>query len=413
MKRLLLFALLFSPLLMNAQEVQIMEEETVVGYVPQSQQEPSNRLVRYLPNRFGDNWFISIGGGGEMFFGPGDKYGSMKKRIAPEVDLSFGKWFNPYFGLRIQANGFQFKGYGYPGNAYIGHLVDPTLNLYSKLFYYMGVHADFMMDLFSLVDGYRPNRVYDIVPTFGIGYAHAFAGTKRNTVTGNVGIINRFHVTRNFDINIELRGALLQRGFDGAPKTSNVKVNGMLAASAGFTFYINNKKFKRANPVVSQLYNYELGFLNCQEQLAQSNQMVGELEEQVQQDQAVIDSLSQIANTQPAVVSEPEPEPVTSPLVLFFSINQATLNAKDMINLESISNEMKKFPNKKYTIIGYADKATGTPEFNQKLSKQRAENVYSTLVKKFGVNPKQLNIEAEGGQSIFSEPYLNRAVVIE
>lgn len=409
-KRLLLLGLLFSPLLMNAQDVQVVESETVVGYIPQQDQEPSNRLVRYNRNRFGDNWFISIGGGGQMFFGPGDKYGGMKKRIAPEVDLSFGKWFNPYFGLRIQANGFQFKGYGYSNNAYIGHMVDPQLGLYSKLFYYMNVHADFMMDLFSLVDGYRPNRVYDIVPTFGVGYAHAFGGPKKNAVTGNVGLIHRFHVTRNFDINIEMRGALIPRGFDGSPIAGHAKVNGMLSASAGFTFYINNKKFKRANPVVSDLYNYEVAVMNCQEQLAQSNAMVGQLAGQLECCQNAADSLAQLAN-RPVMV--PVAEPVSSPLVLFFKINSAEINAKNMINIESISNEMKKFPDRKYTIIGYADKATGTPAFNKQLSEKRAQAVYDVLVNKFGVKSSQLKTVGEGGQSMFAKPYLNRAVVIE
>ena len=44
---------------------------------------------------------------------------------------------------------------------------------------------------------------------------------------------------------------------------------------------------------------------------------------------------------------------------------------------------MKENKNAVYTIIGYADKGTGTKEFNQFLSKARAEAVYNCLVNEF------------------------------
>ncbi|MBQ7824344.1 MAG: OmpA family protein, partial [Bacteroidaceae bacterium] len=72
-------------------------------------------------------------------------------------------------------------------------------------------------------------------------------------------------------------------------------------------------------------------------------------------------------------------------------------------------------PNKKYKIIGSADKGTGSAKFNQTLSQKRAEKVKSILVDKFGVDASQLEVVAKGGvanQDPFSKGALNRNVIV-
>ena len=46
-------------------------------------------------NRFGANWFISGGVGGQMYFGDNDGKADFGKRIAPALDIAVGKWFTP------------------------------------------------------------------------------------------------------------------------------------------------------------------------------------------------------------------------------------------------------------------------------------------------------------------------------
>ena len=50
-------------------------------------------------NRFWDNWFISAGGGVQVYFGDADSKASFSDRLAPALDISLGKWFTP--GLEI------------------------------------------------------------------------------------------------------------------------------------------------------------------------------------------------------------------------------------------------------------------------------------------------------------------------
>ena len=86
-----------------------------------------------------------------------------------------------------------------------------------------------------------------------------------------------------------------------------------------------------------------------------------------------------------------------------------------MINLKYYAEIIKENPNKKYKVTGYADKATGTPAYNQKLSEKRASNVADALFKKFGVNPNQLEVICMGGvDGLYNgDIQLNRVAIVE
>ena len=89
-----------------------------------------------------------------------------------------------------------------------------------------------------------------------------------------------------------------------------------------------------------------------------------------------------------------------------------------MINLKGYADIIKNNPGKVYQVTGYADKATGTAAYNQKLSEKRAQNVADALVKKFGVNASQLQVVGKGGVSDLYSLYkgeiqLNRVVIVE
>ena len=100
-------------------------------------------------------------------------------------------------------------------------------------------------------------------------------------------------------------------------------------------------------------------------------------------------------------------------LYVFFAINKANIDKRQMENLKSYAEIIKKSPDKKYKVFGYADKATGSAAFNQALSEKRARNVADILVKKFGVNANQLQVVGKGGVSDFSDKAMNRVVIVD
>ena len=128
---------------------------------------------------------------------------------------------------------------------------------------------------------------------------------------------------------------------------------------------------------------------------------------------ALSDENEKLRNMPPKVVAEQKVS--ASPVALFFKIGKATLDKKEQTNLEFyVRNAMKADKDKTFTLIGSADKDTGTKEINQRLSEQRMEYVYNLLKDKYGIDPSRLVKKAEGDtNNRFAEPELNRVVIVE
>ena len=102
-----------------------------------------------------------------------------------------------------------------------------------------------------------------------------------------------------------------------------------------------------------------------------------------------------------------------APRTVFFKIGSDRLSPQEEMNLSYLANRIKEFPGTTYTINGYADSATGTPAFNEKLSLKRAQVVKDLLVKKYGIPADNLKVAAGGGVDKFGQPILNRVVLVE
>lgn len=99
---------------------------------------------------------------------------------------------------------------------------------------------------------------------------------------------------------------------------------------------------------------------------------------------------------------------------VFFEINKAKISQKDKVRLSQFAEAIKAGSKEaKYTISGYADKATGSSKTNQTLSEKRAKAVYDELVAN-GVNPDQLEMVANGGVDplFYNNNVLSRVAII-
>ena len=99
-----------------------------------------------------------------------------------------------------------------------------------------------------------------------------------------------------------------------------------------------------------------------------------------------------------AVVETPTPLMAT----VRFTLNSARISNQEMVNVYNIAQWMKANPDQNVAIVGYADKDTGTSEYNMGLSKRRAQAVYNVLTNEYGINPDRLAIQAEGSSQ---QPY--------
>ena len=75
---------------------------------------------------------------------------------------------------------------------------------------------------------------------------------------------------------------------------------------------------------------------------------------------------------------------------------------------------LKKHPEARLELVGYADKETAYPSYNLKLSQRRVNTVRNYLVNECGIDPSRLIIDARGDtQRVYNEDYRwNRVVVM-
>lgn len=355
----------------------------------------------YITNRFFDNWFISAGGGIQVYFGDSDARESLGKRIAPALDISLGKWITPAIGVRLQYSGLQVKGLAYCKTPYIDESVG---NGYSKeKFNTMNLHADLLWNVSNAWGGYREDRFWSFVPYAGFGWARSYkSSTGRDEIAATFGLLHNLRISSALDINIEMKGMLVNQRF--AYTVGNHGANVLGTITAGLTYKFKTRGFQRASDLI--VVDDNSGFIN----------QINDLQNQLASAQANRDALANQLAAERAKEAKivKEMYPVLPDMAIFFELNRSKITDKGMVNIGYIADVIKQVPNKKFILYASADKETGTPAYNLKLSQKRGEAVYNALIQKFGISPDQLKIQAVGSsEQRFKGEQLNRVVIIE
>jgi outer membrane protein OmpA-like peptidoglycan-associated protein len=358
----------------------------------------------FLTNKARDNWFISAGGGVNIYYGENDKLGSFGKRMAPALDISLGKWFTPAVGARLQYSGLKAKGWTNSLNAPFIASGVYNLNQYAEKFNVSFFHADVLWNLSSALGGYKPERRWEFVPFAGFGGAKAKAnGIRNRELALTAGLINKIRLSAPLDLKLELRGMLVNQRFDGT--VGGRSGEGMFSATLGLSYKLGKRTFdvpEVITPVDLSAYTARIGMLesDLEVALAKADQYVRDLEA--------------AKNHKP--VAQAKTEYVIPQMAVFFRIGRYALTEQEKINIGYIADALKQMPaDRKFKLVGNADSTTGSAKRNQTLSEQRAKVVYDALVAA-GVKPSQLEIIAHGDrQEPFphNQPRLNRVLIIE
>lgn len=349
-------------------------------------------------NRFWSNWFISAGGGVNLYFGDHDKQVKFGKRLAPAVDVAIGKWFTPGIGVRFAYSGLSVKGATQTGIHSTGEEVPGKGGygywLTKQKFNYFNFHLDAMFNVSNLFFGYNPNRVYSLSPYVGLGVMKTNDTPKATEIAGHFGLLNSFRLCDALDLNLDIRGTLVSDAFDGEAYGRGGE--GMLSATVGLTYKFKKRGWDKAKTVVRI-----------------DNRAINALRQQLADAEAENDRLKRAlaeGNRQKAkeIVTKASANLVT------FPIGKATLSNEARANLSLLAEAIKAGDgNVVYTITGYADAGTGSKRINERLSKRRAEAVRDCLVKEFGVSESQLRVDYKGGvdNMFYDDPRLSRAVI--
>jgi len=376
---------------------------------------------KYYSESWKDNFFISVGVGGQASTNPDSKFG---KTVTPLINLSVGKYISPIWGVRGQIYGWQSK----QETAY------PFLDLDNRKERkenYIGLNADAMLNLTNLICGYKPGRVFElsvfagpsvnIVKNYGdwqLGYKTddgvvGADGTKYTTtidpattkpvnhelrwlVGASVGLGAKFNVNEKWAIDLEARGQVTP-SILGAYSSANT--DGYIHLTAGATYTFGGKKFVPCGSRVDQdAINNEVNKYRSELAQAQAD---------------LANAKNALANAKPVTKEVVKEIEVAGPRAIFFKIGSARIDDYGLVNIQLAAKILKANPDKKYKVAGYADKATGSASWNQKLSEKRAQAVYDALIKE-GVSKDQLELVGFGGTAnMFGKNYLNRVVILE
>lgn len=322
--------------------------------------------------------FITIQGGAQGTFTNHD----FTKLITPQVAISAGRYFNSKVGARAHFQGWQIK----------GALSDQTYKLNA-----ITGDLDLLVNLTNVISPNRLSDVFDWVFILGAGVNYGWdfdefntlnratqfvqnpelCGTKHSTYNGRFGTQFNLNVARNLAIGLEVDANYKNDEFN---LKRNYNTDWQLTALLGLTF-----KFGQKKKVV--------------EQPAPVPEPVPVVEE---------------PKPEPKPVVKPEPKPVVKdePLreVFYYNIRLSDPEPDAMLN--KIVAWCNKYPQKKISIKGYADKGTGNPRINVGYAKARAEKVANALYNK-GLSRDRMEVTSYGDTvQPFADNDQNRCVIV-
>lgn len=373
MKKKLLFIVLVAGLC-GTTGAKAQVQETIIDI---EQRLPGYKTT-FEANPFWHNWFISANFGANTLFAEHWKDPQFKNTLTFMPTLSVGKWFNPWWGLRLQGGGGSLHGFTEDAQKMI-HM------------HYMHLHADFMLGLINFFAPYKENRRFDIVPFAGIG---GMTRKKDQSFIIDAGIQLRYAISPRFDVNIEYQGMILD---DDLVVVGGFPNDGISGLTAGFTYRFKNREFKRAprTAEVMALAEANLALANKVAQLQNQKPQVKIVEKEV-----IKKEVADVYKTIPSTIP--------------FKFNSAVIQDVYDPLLYNIGTFLKENPNMKARIIGYADKF-GPINVNLKISEERAKAVAKVLTSEYGINPNRLMIEYVGKEKPYykNDNKWNRCAIVD
>lgn len=335
------------------------------------------------------HWFVGAQVGAQTTFTNYDA----TKLITPQFGVQVGRWMAPEFGVRLNVRGFQQK----------GGIAEGQYGLDKQTYKFKALTGDIDF-LFNMSNIIFPNRAsqkwnWDLLAGFGANYAWDFddfngkvqnwknpyyheqvCGTKHSTFNGRLGTIFEYNVSRNLALNLEVDADYKNDLFN---LKNNDKCDWQASALIGLTFRLGTKKHVApvATPV-APTNNY-----NQAEAEAAAKKAEAEALARAEAAKKAAETAKKAEAPKPVVKADPLKETV------FFKINVSD-PANDPV-LDKVVEWCNKYPGKKITVSGYADKGTGTAQINKRISEKRASRVVDALKNK-GVSADRISVSSFG-----------------
>lgn len=371
------------------------------------------KIVRgpYETNRFGDNWFIGVGGGINVFLNEG-----YKVKIGPSVDGNFGKWFTPAVGMRVGYQGFLSQVWS-PQPGILGSTLNNDNSSYLQKVGYMYVHGDFLWNASDAIGGYKETRFWDLVPYLHAGYFRSYGVDDvdfyDNEFAVGAGLLHQLRLARRLDLIIDMRATVVNgRVID------NSGIGILPSVTAGLAVDLGWPEFTRTSTIIEavEIANLErtailetaLAALEVANATLENDNMKLE-----KANKKLIKENNQLKSL--PMVEETDFFEGMTPATIFFNIGEASLGEKEMAHLDFIARNLiaraDQDTNILITVMGSADGNTGSARRNMHLSEARGKYVFDILTSKYNISPERLTIKTEVVKKA-AKPELSRSVVI-
>lgn len=365
-----------------------------------------------------NDWYVEAAGGAQMLFSTDAANLKFGERITPSISITGGKWFSPYWGVRLQVDGFDLNGFSTIEGTYIadplpggGYGTNDPVRQYSTIrpdgsyrhyVRYMNAHVAVQASAVNLAVGYKESRKWDIIPAAGIGYFNTFnfeGVPASGNLSGTFSLMGKYTVWNNLDVLLEVSTTLMPDKFDG--RLTGHGCENTLAARVGVAY--NFKKEVEYKP----LKNF--CDLKNREKKSKSDKPA-----QVIERTKVVKEV--VWGTDTVLVAGDEVYGKREPFVLSairFDLGKTDPLPNQEINYVNIVRYLEANPESKIRLDGYGDKAVGSEEVNLQISVKRVNSVRKLLIEKYNVPTDRIEAQAIGSDiQPYEENNWNRVVVI-
>lgn len=249
-------------------------------------------------------------------------------------------------------------------------------------------------NLMNLFAGYPGTpRLFEIETVIGTGWLHEYVNGPGdlNSWYTKYGLNLKFNLNDKFALS--LKPAIVYDMKDGNHTRYNVN-KAYLEAQVGLTYNF---------PTSNGTHHFAYANMYDQTDVDALNAEINKLRAREPIIREVI--------VEKTVMAEAAPE-VKFINAVGFVINSAKILPTEMANISNVAEVLKANTGLNVTIKGYADKNTGTPEYNAILANKRARAVYDALVE-MGVNSDQLTITETNGEQPYGTNNWNRVVLFD
>ncbi len=348
--------------------------------------------------KFFDNWQVGVNVGGYL---PTKGYD-----LIEDVRLNFGaelsKQISPVFRL------------GFDANAYLNGNWEQRNPLVIENTNVALIGAFNLNNLFA---GYKGEpRKFEVEAFAGPGWFHSFEqgnNNNYNSMTAKFGANLLFNFGQNKAWAVKLTPSILYLvDVPSSDAANSLNINNSLSqVNVGIIY-----RFKGSNGA----HHFTTIEGRNQAEIDQLNSNISNLRNEVSSKDGELNNAQQrisqlekdleAAKNQKPVVQTVTKTNNTLESVVTFGLGKSTIDASQLPNVERIASYLKKYPNSRVVVKGYAS-PEGNEEKNIALANARAEAVKKVLIARYKIDADRISAQGNGIGDMFSEPEWNRVSI--